>query len=188
MALGLPGNFYRCQHESLNPPAGLQSSNLGKALILCRGFRAKPRVCFAMLITRRVEFAASHACWNPEFPQERNRSLYGETGPHGHGHNFMLEVTLEGEPDPITGMVFDLKRLKEILNEEVVNPMDHRFLNREVPPFDAVVPTTENISVEIWRRLAARFAGPVRLHAVRLYETEDLYVEYMGDGDSREAR
>ncbi len=135
-----------------------------------------------MLITRRVEFAASHACWNPDFPPERNRSLYSEAGPHGHGHNFVVEVTLEGEPDPTTGMVFDLKRLKDVLNEEVVNPMDHRFLNREVPPFDTVTPTTENMSIEIWRRLAPRFSGSVRLHSVRLYETEDLYVEYMGDG------
>ncbi|HWR54537.1 MAG TPA: 6-carboxytetrahydropterin synthase [Bryobacteraceae bacterium] len=141
-----------------------------------------------MLITRRVEFSASHACWNPDFPPERNRSLYGEAGPHGHGHNFVLEVTLEGEPDPTTGMVYDLKRLKDVLNEEVVNPMDHRFLNREVPPFDRLTPTTENISVEIWRRLAPKFSGNVRLHAVRVYETEDLYVEYIGGENLREAR
>lgn len=133
-----------------------------------------------MLITRRVEFAASHACWNPRFTPERNLALYGEPGPHGHGHNFAVEVTLAGEPDPITGMVFDLKRLKEILNEEVVEPMDHRFLNREVPPFDRVTPTAENIAAEIWRRLEPRFDGGIRLHSVRLYETEDLFVDYAG--------
>ncbi len=128
-----------------------------------------------MRITRRVEFSASHACWNPAFPPERNRALYGEAGPHGHGHNYVVEVTLEGEPDPVTGMVFDLKRLKEILNAEVVEPMDHRFLNREVPPFDRVPPTAENLAAEIWRRLKARVAG---LAGVRVYETEDLYVDY----------
>ncbi len=93
----------------------------------------------------------------------------------------MLEVTIEGEPDPVTGMVFDLRELKEILNEEVVDPMDHRFLNREVPPFEKVVPTTENVAIEIWRRLSGRISGNgVKLHNVRLYETGDLYVDYGG--------
>jgi 6-pyruvoyltetrahydropterin/6-carboxytetrahydropterin synthase len=134
-----------------------------------------------MLITRRVEFAASHACWNPAFPPERNRALYGESGSLGHGHNFVLEVTLEGEPDPETGMVFDLKRLKDVLNESVVEPMDHRFLNREVPPFDRVPPTPENIAIEVWRRIEPRLRPFAKLHAVRVYETEDLYVEYTGE-------
>jgi 6-pyruvoyltetrahydropterin/6-carboxytetrahydropterin synthase len=93
-----------------------------------------------------------------------------------------LEVTLEGDPDPVTGMVFDLRELKEILNQEVVDPMDHRFLNREVPPFDRVIPTTENIAVEIWRRLAPRIRSPhARLANVRVYETHDLYVDYGGE-------
>ena len=83
-----------------------------------------------------------------------NRALYGaNANPNGHGHNYVVEVTVEGEPDPVTGMVFDLRELKEILNREVVEPMDHRFLNREVPPFDHVVPTTENLAMEIWKRL-----------------------------------
>jgi 6-pyruvoyltetrahydropterin/6-carboxytetrahydropterin synthase len=100
----------------------------------------------------------------------------------GHGHNYVLEVTLEGDPDPVTGMVMDLKALKEILNREVVEPFDHRFLNREVEPFDRLSPTPENIAREIWRRLAAQFPdgpGP-RLHNVRLFETEDLFVDYQG--------
>jgi 6-pyruvoyltetrahydropterin/6-carboxytetrahydropterin synthase len=75
-------------------------------------------------------------------------------------------------------MVFDLKELKEILQREVAGPMDHRFLNREVAPFDQVVPTTENIAAEIWRRLQPNFRGPARLSNVRLYETEDLFVDY----------
>ncbi len=87
---------------------------------------------------------------------------------------------MEGDPDPVTGMVFDLRELKQILNEEVVEPMDHRFLNREVPPFDRVVPTTENLAIEIWKRMDARIQGAVRLRNVRLYETPDLFVEYEG--------
>jgi 6-pyruvoyltetrahydropterin/6-carboxytetrahydropterin synthase len=90
-------------------------------------------------------------------------------------------VTLEGDPDPVTGMVFDLKALQEILNEQVIRPMDHRFLNYEVKPFDRVTPTAENIAVEIWKRLQPHFEnGPARLYNVRLYETEDLYVDYAG--------
>lgn len=135
-----------------------------------------------MLLTRKAEFSASHVCANPSWPEERNRAVYGpNANPNGHGHNYILEVTIEGDPDPVTGMVFDLRELKEILNEEVVDPMDHRFLNREVPPFDRVVPTTENIAVEIWRRLCARISREgVRLHNVRLYETTDLFVDYGG--------
>lgn len=136
-----------------------------------------------MLITRRVEFSASHVCHNPDWTEAENRAIYGaDANRHGHGHNFVVEVTLQGQPDPVTGMVFDLKRLKEILNREVVEPFDHRFLNREVPPFDRVTPTTENVAIEIWKRIEPLFGpGGVRLHAVRVYETEDLYVDYFGE-------
>src|ERR1700691_915463 len=113
-----------------------------------------------MLITRRIEFSASHVCANPALPDEENRRLYGEAAnPYGHGHNYVVEVTLEGDPDPVSGMVFDLKELKDLLNREVVAPYDHRFLNYEAPPFDQVVPTTENIAREIWRRLEPHLRG-----------------------------
>jgi 6-pyruvoyltetrahydropterin/6-carboxytetrahydropterin synthase len=137
----------------------------------------------AMLLTRKAEFSASHVCSNPALSEAENRAIYGaNANPHGHGHNYVLEVTIEGDPDPVTGMVFDLRELKEIMNAEVVDPMDHRFLNREVPPFDRAVPTTENIAVEIWKRLERRILGPgARLKNVRLYETPDLYVDYGGE-------
>src|SRR5436190_7637475 len=100
-----------------------------------------------MLITRRVEFSASHVCRNPALTDAQNRALYGAAAnPNGHGHNYILEVTLEGLPDPVTGMVFDLKELKEVLQREIIEPMDHRFLNYEVEPFDKVVPTAENVA------------------------------------------
>jgi 6-pyruvoyltetrahydropterin/6-carboxytetrahydropterin synthase len=136
-----------------------------------------------MLITRKAEFSASHVCAQASLTPEQNRVLYGAAAnPNGHGHNYVLEVTLEGDPDPATGMVFDLKHLKEIIQKAVVEPMDHRFLNYEVPPFDKVVPTTENVAVEIWKRLHPAFHGSrAHLHNVRLYETEDLYVDYAGD-------
>ena len=136
-----------------------------------------------MLITRKADFSASHVCRNPAFSEEENRATFGAAAnPHGHGHNYVLEVTLAGEPDPVTGMVLDLKELKAILNREVVQPFDHRFLNYEVAPFDRVVPTVENIAVEIWRRLEPHFHGRGRLHSVRLYETPDLWVDYFGEG------
>lgn len=134
-----------------------------------------------MLVTRKVEFSASHVCRNPELTDEQNRALFGAAAnPHGHGHNYVLEVSVEGAPDPVTGMVLDLKELKDILYREVIEPFDHRFLNREVPPFDRVIPTAENIAIEIWRRLEPAVAAKGRLHRVRIYETQDVYVEYFG--------
>jgi 6-pyruvoyltetrahydropterin/6-carboxytetrahydropterin synthase len=136
-----------------------------------------------MVITRKVEFSASHVCANPALSAEENRALYGAAAnPHGHGHNYVVEVSLQGEPDPVTGMVLDLKVLKDILNRAVVDPYDHRFLNHEVPPFDRVVPTTENIAKDIWNRLRPHFdGGRERLHSVRVYATPDLYVDYQGE-------
>jgi 6-pyruvoyltetrahydropterin/6-carboxytetrahydropterin synthase len=135
-----------------------------------------------MLITRRAEFSASHRCYNTSLSADENRALYGERpDSHGHGHNYVVEVTMRGEVDPVTGMIFDLKRLKEVIQREVIDPMDHRFLNYEVKPFDTVIPTPENIAKEIWERLQPQLQLPnARLHAVRLYETDDLYVDFNG--------
>jgi len=136
-----------------------------------------------MLITRRVEFSSSHRCAVSGWSDQRNREVFGEeANPYGHGHNYVLEVTLSGKVDEVTGMIVDLKDVKAILNREVVEPMDHRYLNAEVPPFDKVVPTAENVAREIWRRIVPHFSSPtVQLHEVRLYETENLYVEYRGE-------
>ncbi len=133
-----------------------------------------------MLVTKRVDFSASHICRNPAFSGPRNEEIYGAAAnPHGHGHNYVLDITLQGEPDPVTGMVFDLKALKEILTSHVIKRFDHRFLNYECPPFDRVVPTAENFAVEIWNTLAPVLGG--KLHSVRLYETQDMFVEYFGE-------
>ena len=123
-----------------------------------------------MLITRKAEFSASHICRDPRLSDAENRALYGAAAnPHGHGHNYVLEVTVAGTPDPVTGMVLDLKALKDTLN-------------REVAPFDHVMPTPENIAIDIWNRLQPHLSGPRgRLHGVRVYETPDLYVDYSGD-------
>ena len=136
-----------------------------------------------MLVTRKIEFSASHVCRNPQLSDEENRRVFGlAANAHGHGHNYVLEVSVEGVPDPVTGMVLDLKELKDVLNREVAEPYDHRFLNYEVAPFDHVIPTAENIARDIWQRLEPHLTGGGRkLELVRLYETPDFYVEYRGE-------
>jgi 6-pyruvoyltetrahydropterin/6-carboxytetrahydropterin synthase len=134
-----------------------------------------------MLITRRAEFSASHVCRLESLSDSQNRELFGEeANPNGHGHNYVLEVSVEGTPDPVTGMVIDLKELKDVIEAEIIDTMDHRFLNYEVEPFGKVVPTTANLAKEIWRRLdiglGRRFGGGL-LARVRLFETSDLYVD-----------
>lgn len=132
-----------------------------------------------VFVTRKAEFSASHFCRISSLNDTENHRLFGqEANPNGHGHNYVLEVTVEGEPDPVTGMVVDLKHLKDVLEEHVVGPMDHRFLNYEVSPFERVVPTAPNVAREIWRRLERHVTTPAtRLARVRLFETADLYVD-----------
>lgn len=137
-----------------------------------------------MFVTRKAEFSASHVCRITALSEAENLELFGaEANLNGHGHNYIVEVTLEGEPDPVSGMVIDLKELKDILDEEIVSPMDHRFLNYEVAPFDHVVPTAENLANEIWQRLEARLSSPgATLARVRLFEGPDLYVDVVRAG------
>lgn len=135
------------------------------------------------LITRKAEFSASHRLANPAWSDEKNAEVYGRES-QTHGHNYALEVTVTGPVDPTNGMIMDLKRLKDIMNEEVVEPWDHRHLNHEAEPFDRVVPTAENVAVEAWKRLEpAITAEGGRLHSIRLYETPDLYVDYAGPNE-----
>ena len=132
-------------------------------------------------LTRKAEFSASHYYHNPEFSAEENRRIFGKcNNPHGHGHNYTLEVTVKGEVDPMSGFVVDLKDLKEIMNREVMETVDHRFLNKEVPEFHGVIPTTENLAIAIWKWLEPNFKV-ARLHRVRLYETHDLFVDFYGE-------
>jgi len=132
-------------------------------------------------VTRRAEFSASHFYHNPAWSPEENRRIFGKcSNPHGHGHNYTLEVTVAGDVDPATGMVMDLKHLKTLLEAEVLQIMDHRFLNQEVPVFATTIPTTENIAIEIWKMLAPKLKAG-QLHRIRLYETPDLFVDYFGE-------
>ncbi len=132
-------------------------------------------------LTRKTEFSASHYYHNPEFTPEENRKLFGKcNNPNGHGHNYTLEITVKGEVNPKSGFVVDLKKLKEIMNREVIDALDHRFLNKEVPEFASQIPTTENLAVSIWKRMAAKL-NVAELHRVRLYETPELFVDFYGE-------
>ena len=132
-------------------------------------------------LTRKCEFSASHFYHNPQWSEEENRRVFGKSANlNGHGHNNTLEVTVKGEIDATTGFVVDLKELKNILNREVVDAMDHRHLNKEVPEFAARIPTTENIAIAIWQRLNQKLKV-AKLHRVRLYELPDLFVDYYGE-------
>ena len=135
-------------------------------------------------LTRRATFSASHYYWNDEWTAEKNEEVFGRCARrNGHGHNYTLEVTVAGEPDPVTGFVVDLKWLKDVMEREVLSVYDHRHLNLEVPEFAHEIPTTENIAVATWQRLepAIAAAGGARLRRVRIYETPEIFAEYRGE-------
>ena len=133
-------------------------------------------------ITRRLHFSAAHRLARPEWSEEENRRVFGDcANPNWHGHNYELEVTVRGPVDPETGYVMDLKDLKELVNERVVDDLDHRNLNLDVPWLEGVMPTTENLVVRIWERLAAHIPDPAALDRVVLWETPRHWVEYAGE-------
>jgi 6-pyruvoyltetrahydropterin/6-carboxytetrahydropterin synthase len=130
-------------------------------------------------ITRRYRFAASHRLHSPEFSQEENRRLYGKCdSPYGHGHNYVVEVTLTGPVDAQTGMVANLGELDPFVEHNVIEAFDHKYLNEDVAEFHARVPTTENVCREIYRRLEQFPAA--RLERVRIEETSKNSFEYEG--------
>lgn len=132
-------------------------------------------------VTRRLHFNAAHRLHNPAESDEWNRATFGKcNSPNWHGHNYGLEVTVAGEPDPATGYVVDLGDLKRIVEERVVDELDHRNLNLDVPWLRGVLPSTENLVVAIWRRLEGALPAG-RLIEVRLHETDNNSAVYRGD-------
>lgn len=132
-------------------------------------------------VTRRLHFSAGHRLHNPELSEAENREIYGMcNNPAGHGHNYGLEVTLKGEIDPKTGYVFDLKRLRRLVEGLVLKDVDHANLNVDVGWMKGVIPTAENIAVEIWRRLDAELPDGT-LERVLVSESDRNFVEYFGD-------
>jgi 6-pyruvoyltetrahydropterin/6-carboxytetrahydropterin synthase len=134
-----------------------------------------------ILLTRKAEFSAAHYYWNEDFSAEENERVFGKcANRNGHGHNYTLEVTVEGNVDPVSGFVVDLKWLRDVIESEVIKVYDHRHLNLEVPEFQKTIPTTENIAIAIWNRLEPKLVG-ARLHRVRIYEMPELFADYFGE-------
>ncbi len=132
-------------------------------------------------ITRRVHFAAAHRLGREEWSEARNAEVFGQcANPNWHGHNYELDVTVEGEVDRETGFVMDLKALKERVQERVIDDLDHRNLNLDVGWMKGLNPTTENLVVAIWERLERELPGGVDLVRLVLWETPRNYVEYSG--------
>lgn len=133
-------------------------------------------------MTRTYIFSAAHRLYNPQLSDEENRAIYGKcSNPHGHGHDYKLEITVKGVPDPSTGMVMNITELDTLVNGEVLAHLDHKFLNEETPPFDQIPPTSENLVAFIVARLRPHLQGAARLAGVRLWETPRSYFEWFAD-------
>ncbi len=139
-------------------------------------------------LTRRYRFSAGHRLHNEALGAEENRRLYGKcNNPNGHGHNYVLEVTVAGPIDPTTGMAHDLATLDEVVEHEVLERFDHKSLNLDVESFRQRVPTTENLCIEIFQLLRGKFnqggrLPSARLARVRLEETDLNFFEYADEG------
>lgn len=137
-----------------------------------------------MQLTRRLRFSAAHRYHRPDWSEERNRAAFGPcANPHGHGHDYLLEATVEGEVDAETGFSVDLGALDAVLRDQVTGPLDHQHLNFVVPEFapGGLIPTSENILLVLWGRLHGALPPGARLVRLRLHENPDFYVDYAGD-------
>ena len=132
-------------------------------------------------LTRRETFAAAHRLFKPDLSDEENFQIFGKcSNPNWHGHNYTLEVTVAGGTNPETGFVLDIKKLKEIIKEYVINKVDHKNLNVDTDFMKGLIPTSENITMAIWSELVDKIPGG-KLYSVKLYETENNYFEYKGE-------
>jgi 6-pyruvoyltetrahydropterin/6-carboxytetrahydropterin synthase len=133
-----------------------------------------------MKVCRRSTFNSAHRLFNKEWSDEKNLEVFGKcSNPNYHGHNYVLETWLEGEVDPMTGYVIDLKKLKQIINEEIDDRFDHRNLNLDCPEFKDLKPSAENIAIVCYNLLRDRLDQKYQL-TIRLWETENNVVEYSG--------
>jgi len=132
-------------------------------------------------VTRRAVFSASHRLFNEKFSDEQNEAIFDKcNNKNGHGHNYVMEVMVAGEINPDTGYVIDLKKLKKIIKENVLAKVDHKNLNTDVDFLKGFIPTAENIATGIWNELADKI-DEGKLYSIKLYETENNYIEYKGE-------
>lgn len=131
-----------------------------------------------VFVTRRAHFNAAHRLHNPEMSDEWNARTYGKcNSPNWHGHNYVLEVTVRGEPDPSSGYVVDLGALQQVVDERISDRCDHRNLNLEVDFLQGIIPSTENLVIAFWKELEGAIPAG-QLYSLRLYETERNWAEY----------
>jgi len=150
------------------------AQTIGKEHVRGRSLRGE------VVVTRRARFNAAHRLHNPDKPESWNLEQYGRcNNANWHGHNYTVEVSVIGEPDPETGYVIDLAYLKKLVNDVIVEKCDHKNLNLDVDFLDGIIPSTENLAVAFWHQLEPH-VKPGRLYSVRLYETESNIVEYRG--------
>ena len=134
-----------------------------------------------IFVTRKAYFSASHRLFNPTFSDERNEAVFDKCNNiYGHGHNYVLEVTVKGLPDPATGYVIDLKDLKRLLDDRIIDLVDHKHLNYDVPFLLGVIPTVENLCVFFWRQVENTLPSG-ELHSIKLWESDQNVSEYFGD-------
>lgn len=134
-----------------------------------------------LFVTKRLTFSASHRLFNPNFSFEKNEEIYDKCNNlNGHGHNYVIEVTVAGLPNPETGYVIDLKELKQIIDKHVVSKLDHKHLNYDVEFLKGVIPTVENVSILCWKELESHISNG-KLNKIKLWETESSFVEYFGE-------
>jgi 6-pyruvoyltetrahydropterin/6-carboxytetrahydropterin synthase len=132
-------------------------------------------------LTRRATFSASHRLWSNQLTEAENYVIYEKcANPNGHGHNYVLEVTVQGIPDKRTGMVLNLTDLKHTMNEQILKRVDHKHLNYDVPWLEGCIPTTEVLVVKFWERLADALPTGM-LYEVKLHETENNLASYRGE-------
>lgn len=132
-------------------------------------------------LTRIEHFNAAHKLYNPNWSKEKNDEVFGKcANENWHGHNFELFVTIKGEPDPDTGFIYDAKKLGALVNEKVVDKLDHRNLNVDVEFMRGKMCSIENLVIAIWNELEPHLPASVQLHCLKLTETSKIYVEYYG--------
>ena len=132
-------------------------------------------------VTRRTSFSASHRLWSDQLTEAENYAMYEKcANPNGHGHNYVLEVTVQGIPNPRTGMVLNLTDLKHVMNEQVVKWVDHKHLNYDVSWLEGFIPTTEVLVIKFWERLVDSLPTGM-LYEVKLHETEHNVASYRGE-------
>ena len=133
-------------------------------------------------LTRSEHFNAAHKLYNPAWTYEKNEEVFGKcANENWHGHNYELLVTVKGQPSPDTGFVFDVKRLSNIIKDNVIKKLDHQNLNLDVEFMKDKMCSTENLAIAIWKELIPHLPAGVQLHCIKLYETPRIYVEYFGE-------